>query len=72
LFRGALVEDPNEQKVVQIILYRWQSGDGFAAIANTLNRQNHVTKMKKPWTYFAVRSVIHRHITTQNQPKEKP
>ena len=70
LHRGALIEDPKEQKVVQIILSHWQSGVGFETIASTLNRQKFVTKMGKPWTYFAVRSVIQRHLSTHTKPEE--
>ena len=70
LHRGALIEDPKEQKVVQIILSHWQSCAGFKSIADILNRQKHVTKMGKPWTYFAVRSVIRRHLSINTKTKE--
>ena len=69
-FHGSLVEVPKEQKVIQIILNHWKSGMGFADIAHLLNRQKHVTKMNKPWTYFAVRSVIRRQLSITNKPKE--
>ncbi len=68
--KGISVEDPKEQKVIQIILTHWQSGAGFKAIAETLNRQKHVTKMNKPWTYFAIRSVINRCLSKTKKPKE--
>jgi hypothetical protein len=70
LFRGSIVEDPKEQKVVQIILSHWQSGDGFETIANTLNQQKQVTKTGTPWTYCAIRSVVRRHLSMNNKPKE--
>jgi len=57
---GELVDNPQEQRIVELIRRHHKSGKSLAQIANWLNQQGYRTKRGKQWQSVSVKRVLDR------------
>jgi len=57
---GELVEDPAEQKVIELIRRHHKSGKSLQKIADWLNQQGYCTKRGSDWKRISVKRVLDR------------
>ena len=57
---GELVEDPSEQRVIELIRRHHKSGKSLQKIADWLNQQDYRTKRGSSWKRISVKRVLDR------------
>jgi hypothetical protein len=57
---GKLIEEPREQRIVQLIMSHWKSGKSLNAIAQSLNRQKVRPRRGKAWEHSTIRFIVKR------------
>ena len=57
---GELVEDPAEQKVIELIQHQHGAGQSLQKIADWLNQQGYRTKRGSQWKRISVKRVLDR------------
>lgn len=58
-----LIIDPEEAKLVQLIYQKYLAGNGYRAIANSLNRQGFKTVKGNAFSTTAVKDILHNYQT---------
>ncbi|MGO4928019.1 recombinase family protein [Fundicoccus sp. Sow4_F4] len=59
LERKILVIEPKEAKVVKLIFQKYLGGDGYRAIANSLNKMGYRTIKGNPFSITAVKDILY-------------
>ncbi len=57
---GELVDNPNEQKIIELIRRHHKSGKSLQQIADWLNQKNYTTKRGQQWQRISVKRVLDR------------
>ena len=66
---GELVEDPKEQKVVDLIRRHHKSGKSLQQVADWLNHNGYATKRGQQWQRISVKRVLDRLYGRSSRPK---
>ncbi len=59
-FQGEVIKDPVEYPTLQLIQNLWKQGVSISAIVKRLNSKGVKSRMKKPWSYNVIKSIIGR------------
>jgi DNA invertase Pin-like site-specific DNA recombinase len=57
---GELIDDPNEQKIIELIRRHHKSGKSLQQIADWLNQKSYTTKRGQQWQRISVKRVLDR------------
>jgi DNA invertase Pin-like site-specific DNA recombinase len=57
---GELVDNPDEQKIIELIRRHHKSGKSLQQIADWLNREGYTTKRGQQWQRISVKRVLDR------------
>jgi DNA invertase Pin-like site-specific DNA recombinase len=57
---GELIDDPNEQKIIELIRRHHKSGKSLQQIADWLNQKGYTTKRGQQWQRISVKRVLDR------------
>lgn len=57
---GELVDNPDEQKIIELIRRHHKSGKSLQQIADWLNRKSYTTKRGQQWQRISVKRVLDR------------
>jgi DNA invertase Pin-like site-specific DNA recombinase len=57
---GELVDNPDEQKIIELIRRHHKSGKSLQQIANWLNQNSYTTKRGQQWQRISVKRVLDR------------
>lgn len=59
-FQGQVIKDPREYPTLQLIQSLWKQGTSISSIVRKLDEKGIRTRMKKPWSYNVIKSIIGR------------
>ena len=59
-FQGQVIKDPKEYPTLQLIQSLWKQGTSISSIVRKLDEKRIKSRMKKPWSYNVVKSIIGR------------
>ncbi len=59
-FQGQVIKDPKEYPSLQLIQSLWKQGTSISSIVRKLDEKGIKTRMKKPWSYNVIKSIIGR------------
>lgn len=59
-FQGQVIKDPKEYPTLQLIQSLWKQGTSISSIVRKLDEKGIKTRMKKPWSYNVIKSIIGR------------
>ena len=59
-FEGEVIKDPKEYPTLQLIQNLWKQGASISSIITKLEERKLRSRMKKPWSYNVIKSIIKR------------
>jgi hypothetical protein len=59
-FEGEIIKDPKEYPTIQLIQNLWKQGISISSIVLHLDGRGIQSRMKKPWAYNVIKSIIRR------------
>ena len=68
---GALIEDPSEQQIIDLIRRHHKSGKSLQMIADWLNEQGYRTKRGSHWRRISVKRVLDRLYGSSRKSSQK-
>ncbi len=76
-FQGEVIKDPIEYPTLQLIQNLWKQGTSISSIVRRLEARGIKSRMKKPWSYNVIKSIIRRlhdgsadHLTSKTKPNK--